>query len=67
LTIYFLSFRIFEKLALVLKTEFSLKFFKPGGSNASPPPASYAYGPMVEDENTIFYIAWKMTISKRFE
>jgi len=34
----FLSFRIFEQLALALKTEFALKFF------ASPrPPASYAY------------------------
>jgi len=27
----FLSFRSFEKLALVLKTEFALKFFKLGG------------------------------------
>ena len=36
--IFFLSFRIFEQLALALKTEFALKFF------ASPrPPASYAY------------------------
>jgi len=52
---YFLSFRNFEQLVLALKTEFS-----------SPPPlASYAY--VVEDENTIFYIAWKMTISKRLE
>jgi len=36
---YFLSFRIFEQLALALKTEFALKFFKPGGGV---PPASYA-------------------------
>jgi len=32
---YFLSFRIFEELALALKTEFALKFFKRGGR---PPP-----------------------------
>jgi len=39
---YFLSFRIFEQLALDLKTEFSLKFFKTGGGRQ--PPASYGYG-----------------------
>jgi len=39
--IYFLSFRIVEHLALALKTEFALKFFKPGGYH--PPPASYNY------------------------
>jgi len=33
---YILSFRIFERLALALKTEFILNFFKPGGG--SPPP-----------------------------
>jgi len=37
---YHLSFRIFEQLALALKTEFSLKFFKPGEAAAptDPPP-----------------------------
>jgi len=37
---YFLSFKIFEQLALALKTEFALKFFKPGGAAAplDPPP-----------------------------
>ena len=44
------------------KTEFDLKIFKPGGGST---PASYAYG--IEYENTIFYIAWKMTVSKRHE
>jgi len=62
---YFLSFRNFEQLALAQKTGFAEKFFKMGTGS----PASYAYGPMVwtEDENTIFYIAWKMTISKQHE
>jgi len=32
-----LSFRIFEQLALALKTEFALKFFKTGGAAAPPP------------------------------
>jgi len=32
---YFLSFRNFEQLALALKTEFALKFFKPGGGRAT--------------------------------
>jgi len=41
---YFLSSRIFEQLALALKTEFALKFFKPWGATAPWPPASYAYG-----------------------
>jgi len=35
LNIYFLSLRIFEQLALALKTVFVLKFFKPW---ACPPP-----------------------------
>ena len=39
---YILLFRIFEELAVALKTEFALKFFKPGGGGR--PPASYAYG-----------------------
>jgi len=34
---YFLSFRIFEQLALALKTKFALKFFKIGGR---PPPTT---------------------------
>jgi len=34
---YFLSSRTFEQLALALKTEFALKFFKPGGAVAPPP------------------------------
>jgi len=34
--IFFLSFRIFEQLAVALKTEFALKFFKPGCGH--PPP-----------------------------
>ena len=44
LNIYFLSFRIFEQLALVMKTEFVLKFFKTGGRPPRPrTPALYAY------------------------
>jgi len=39
---YFLSFRNFDQLALVLKTEFALKFFKPGGA-AAPLPYVLAY------------------------
>jgi len=35
---YFLLFRTFEQLALALKTEFALIFFKPGGGAADPPP-----------------------------
>ena len=35
---YFLSFRIFEQVALALKTEFALKFFKPGGRPPPPNP-----------------------------
>ena len=38
LNIYFLSFRIFEQLALALKTEVALKFFKTGGGRPSPLP-----------------------------
>ena len=34
---YFLSFRIFEQLALALKTEFALKFFNPGVGGLPPP------------------------------
>jgi len=45
--IYILSFRIFEQLALALKTKFALKIFKPGlgwGCRLSRPPlTSYAY------------------------
>ena len=37
LNVYFLSFRIFEQIALALKTEVALKFFKTRGA-ASPPP-----------------------------
>ena len=41
---YFLPFRIFEQLALALKTEFALKIFKTGEAAAPPrPPVSYAY------------------------
>jgi len=39
---YIFLFRMFEQLALTLKTEFALKIFKPVGAPA--PPASYAYG-----------------------
>jgi len=35
---YFLSFRILEQLALALKTEFALKFFKPGRAADPPDP-----------------------------
>jgi len=35
---HFLSFRIFEQLALALKTEFALKFFNPGGTAVPPTP-----------------------------
>jgi len=43
---YFLSFRIFEQVALALKTKFALKFFKTGGAAAphNPPPRT----PMVK-------------------
>ena len=34
----FLSFRIFQQLMLALKTEFDLKFFKPGGVDRPPDP-----------------------------
>jgi len=37
---YFLLFKIFEQLALALKTECVLKIFKPGGASASPDPPS---------------------------
>jgi len=78
---YFLLFRNFEQLALVLKTELPWNFslywniFYHSGifSNLRLPwkhrlPATHlvrlwAYG--IEDENTIFCNAWKMTISKR--
>jgi len=79
----------FEQLALVLKTEFALKFFTGlkyflslrnlsnlrlpwnfASRRGNSPPASrlvrlWTYG--IKDENAIFYIAWKMTISKRHE
>jgi len=35
---YFLSFRTFEQLALDLKTEFALIFFKPRGAAFPPDP-----------------------------
>ena len=38
LNIYFLTFRIFEQLALALKTEFALKFFRTGGGRPPRPP-----------------------------
>ena len=41
---YLLSFGIFKQIVLVLKTEFTLKIFKPGGRPPRRPPASYAYG-----------------------
>jgi len=41
------------------------EIFQDGRRQPPSPPASYAYD--TEDENTIFYIAWKMTISKRHE
>jgi len=40
---YFSSFRIFQQVALALKTLFALKYFKPGGLPPLPTPASYAY------------------------
>jgi len=44
---YFLPFRIFEQLALALKTEFALKFFKPGVG--SPHRAHvFFYGPFLD-------------------
>jgi len=62
---YFLSFRILEQLALVLKTRFCPENFQAGGRQSPVPRLvrRWAYG--VEDESTIFCIAWKMTISKR--
>jgi len=43
LNIHFLLFRIFQQLALALKTEFPLKIFKPGGSGRPPdsPPRTH--------------------------
>jgi len=42
---YFLSFWILEQLSLALKTEFALKFFKPGwGAAALPPPFTAMFG-----------------------
>ena len=38
LNVYFLSFRIFEQLALALKTESALKFFRTGGRPPPPTP-----------------------------
>jgi len=46
LNMYFLSFRIFEQLALTLKTEFALKFFK-----ADPPPRTPVF---------VSTISWQM-------
>ena len=44
LNIYILSFRIFDQLALSLKTELVLKVFEPGGGcRASRHPASYTH------------------------
>jgi len=37
---YFLSCRTFEQLALALKTEFALIFFKPGEGGRPPPPCT---------------------------
>ena len=37
----FLLFRNFGQLSLALKTEFALKFFKPGDSSAPPPPRTH--------------------------
>jgi len=87
LNAYFLSFRIFEQLALALRNSYPeifhcfemffiiqefwatfacpenricFEIFQAGGQQRPPPPASYAYEP-------ILYIAWKMTISKWHE
>jgi len=35
---YYLSFRIFEQVALALKTELALKFFKPAGDGLAASP-----------------------------
>ena len=43
LSIYFFSFRIFEQLALDLKTEFTLKFFKPQGPSPTRTPCHANY------------------------
>jgi len=57
LNVYFLSFRIFEQLALALKTEFALKFFRTGGR--PPPPNPSPRTPMrLPDEMGIFE-RWK--------
>jgi len=50
---YFLSFRNFEQLALPLETEFALKLFNLEGGSL-PPPASYAYDPMVKRMKTLY-------------
>ena len=52
LNIHFLSFRIFEQLALAPKTEFALKFFKLGVLST---PASYAYENTFSLNNTIAF------------
>jgi len=55
---YFLSFRIFEQLALALKTEFALKFFKTVGSGrSSPPPRT----PMARTD------PWRTTFLRRLQ
>jgi len=65
---FFSPFSIFEQLSLALKNRFNQKIFKQGAGSS--PPATrlvrlWAYG--VEDENTIFHIAWKIAISKWHE
>jgi len=56
MNMYFLLFRIFVQLALALKTEFALKFFKIVGVASPPqPPASYAYACCSCERSTLFF------------
>jgi len=49
---YISSFRIFDQLALALKTTFALKFFKSWGAATPPPRTSYAYVHRRKEKNT---------------
>jgi len=56
----FLSSRIFEQLALALKTEFALKFFKPGGAAALP--ASPPRTPMISVMKSSFHCSLHVSV-----
>ena len=52
--------RIFQQLMLALKTEFDLKFFKPGGVDR--PPDSYAYGRVVYYVNKLYFWSFPVVL-----